>query len=180
MRKKLFVIVHLIAFIFIFTACISGTSNSKDNDTVSAEMMGESADLISCNDENIKFIGFQKAKPDLTDQEGAYIFVYEYTNNTDEPYVYYQHFNINCFQNGSELGPKSYKTHVSSTKAKDQLELLEGEAKKAFNGGTIRFGVVVTPEDDSPITIMATEIGNKDNRGILEINLIDGTVVGNE
>lgn len=171
MKKNISVLALLIAIIFTFTACGGGTSNSKGSGTASAEMMGESADLISGNGENIKFIGFQKAAKDLTDQEGAYIFVYEYTNNTDEPCYYGQHFKITCFQNGSELGPKSFTLHASTTKANDQYDLLESNINEAFDGGTVRFGLLVKPEDDSPITIIADEYGNSDNRGKLEVNL---------
>lgn len=174
MKKVLLFIILMLTSVFLFTACKSGESEIYDSQGSKDEtkMMGQSAELLSCDDGELKYIGFQKADPKLTDEDNAYVFVFEYTNHKEEPSECYSTFNLSFFQNSSELSDEvSY-----STAAKEQSELVHAFFNKALKDGSVRFGQLVIAKDDNPITVMAQEIGNKKHYEMIEVNLNDGSV----
>jgi hypothetical protein len=140
-------------------------------------MMGQSVDLLSCDEGELKFIGFQKADPKLTDEDNAYVFIYEYTNHQNDPSVFYVPFWVDYFQNGSEL-PTSSTHHIVPNL--EQNELLNAYSSEALKEGTVRFGELKIAKDDSPITILAKEQKNQDHNIMIEVNLSDGTVKGSD
>lgn len=161
--------------VFAFTACGGGgSSDSSDAGNTDTKLMGESTDLISCDEGEVKYIGFQKADPKLTEEENAYVFVFDYTNHKDEPSMCQSTFWIQFFQNNSEL-PDDI-TYNSA--AEEQYELVGAWFNEALKDGTVRFGKIIVPKDDSPITIMAKEQNNQDHYETIEVNLSDGTVSG--
>ena len=180
MKKKIFATVLILAMIFAFSACGGGSGSSDTQDDGSAEgtnaeLMGESTDLISCDAGEIKFVGFQKADPKLIDEENAYVFVYEYTNHQDDPSACQSTFWIQYFQNNTEITANNITYY---TDAKEQYDLLQAAFNEALKDGTVRFGQIVLPKDDSPVTVMAKEQSNQDHYEMIEVNLSDGTVTG--
>lgn len=177
MKNKILVIALILAMVIAFSAC-GGGSGSPDSqqENSSSEMMGESTDLISCDKGEIKFIGFQKADPKLVDEENAYVFVYEYTNHQDDPSQCQNTFWIQYFQNGSEL--TSNITYHSS--AQEQYDLVQAFYNDALKDGTVKFGQIVIPNDESAVTVMAKEQNNQDHYETIEVDLGGKVSGGND
>lgn len=174
MKRKLFVITIILAMIFAFTACGgSGSEESADSQDGGKSEKVEGS-LISCDDGELKFIEVQKADPKLTDAENAYIFVFEYTNYMDDPSECQNTFWIQYFQNNSEL---TNSTGWRS-EAQEQYDLVNAQFNTALKDGTVRFGQIVTPKDNSPVTVMAKEMQNQDHYETIEVDISDETVSG--
>ena len=174
MKKTLFLVALMLTIVVVFTAC--GESSDSQGGQDETKMIGQSVDLLSCDDGELTFIGFQKADPKLTDEDNAYVFIYEYTNHTEDPSMSSGTFRIEYYQNGSELSPSAY--HVIPNLK--QIELLQADSNKALKDGTVRFGELRIAKDDSQITVMAHEKSNKDNSAMIEIDLSDGIVKGGD
>ena len=82
-------------------------------------------------------------------------------------------FWIQYFQNGAEF------TTASSwnSAAKEQYELVNAYFNEAMKDGTIRFGQIIVPKDDSTVTVMAKEQFKQDHYETIEVNL-NGEVSG--
>ena len=89
MIKRLSALLLAVLIILSFAAC--GKDKDKDSDDLSApgsssvasgtEATGEQANNpldLTLNNGNIKYVGFQKADPDLTDYDNALIFIFDY------------------------------------------------------------------------------------------------------
>lgn len=174
MKKSLYLIALMLTIVVFFAAC-SGASNSQGGQD-ETKMMGQSDDLLSCAEGKVKFIGIQKADPKLTNEENAYVFVFDYTNQKDEPSEFQSTFWVEFFQNGSELT----NTTPYNSAAKEQYELVNAFFNSALKDGTVRFGIIVVPKDDSPVTVMVKEQKNQDHSVMIEVNLSDGNVKGGD
>ena len=179
MKKKVLVIAIMFAMIFAFSACGGGegSSDSQDSGQAEAGIMGESADLISSDAGELKFIGIQKADPKLVEEENAYVFIYEFTNLKDDPAQCQSAFWLQYFQNNTEITANSL-TYFSE--AKEQYDLVQAFYNEALKDGVVRFGQIVLPQDDSAVTIMAKEQNNQDHYETIEVSLSDGSVTGGE
>lgn len=101
---------------------------------------------------NIRFDHIEKANAKLTDSENALVFVFNYTNSESVPAAVWSTFKLQFFQNGVELTDQvSY-----SGAGGDQYELVGAFFNEAMQGGTVTFGSIVVPKDNSPITIMVS------------------------
>jgi len=180
--KKLFV--NVLCFVIAMSLCACGASPVITNDSGAAtvtesntektdgENQGvtekENSEIDFTLDEgNIKFVKFVKAAPELTDQENALVFIFEYTNYQDRPSNVQSTFWIRCFQNGAELNDSvSY-----SGAAKEQYDLIQSFFSEALKGGTVTFGKLVYPKDNSPITVMVEKQGSKDEYQMMEVDI---------
>ncbi len=130
-------------------------NEADEAETGKAEGLSGQIDF-SLDEGNVKFVRFEKADPDLTEEDNAYVFVFDYTNYQDKPSAVSGTFWIQFFQNGAELSDSvSY-----SGKAKEQYELVGAFQNEALKGGTVTFGRIVLPKDDSPVTIMVKRNGS--------------------
>ena len=169
--KKILSIILTIAVALFLVACGGGqNSSSPQNEEkpkeatteiateatvaeTTTEIKDPTVETIdySCELGKVKYIGFEKADPELTDEDDddAVIFKFEFTNLQNEPKQFQQCFVLRCYQNGVELTKNvSYSGH-----AKEQFELVGAFFNNALKDGTVTFGKLVDPEDDSPITI---------------------------
>lgn len=178
--KKTVLLAFIISMICILgCACGGGSSNSsasQDSGSTDTKLISNETDLMSCDAGSLKYIGFEKADPLLTEEDNAYVFVFEFTNSKDEPAHVQSAFVIQFFQNGTELS----RTGSFSNKAKEQCDLLLATHSEALKDGTVRFGGLALAQDDSPITVIATEQANRDNKKMIEVSLSDGSVKADE
>lgn len=180
--KKLFV--NVLCFVIAMSLCACGASPVITNDSGAAtvtesntertdgENQGvtekENSEIDFTLDEgNIKFVKFDKADPELTDQENALIFIFDYTNYQDRPSNVQGTFWIRCFQNGAELNDSVSYRVVD----KEQYYLIQSFYSEALKGGTVTFGKLVYPKDNSPITIMVEKQGSKDEYQMMEVDI---------
>ena len=180
--KKLFV--NVLCFVIAMSLCACGASPVITNDSGAAtvtesntektdgENQGvtekENSEIDFTLDEgNIKFVKFDKADPELTDQENALIFIFDYTNYQDRPSNVQGTFWIRCFQNGAELNDSVSYRVVD----KEQYYLIQSFYSEALKGGTVTFGKLVYPKDNSPITVMVEKQGSKDEYQMMEVDI---------
>ena len=126
---------------------------------------------------SIRYVSFEQANEGLVDADGALVFVFEFTNEQSKPAQCQNFFRIQFFQNGVELkGDLSY-----SSAGGEQYDLIGAFFSEAMKGGTITFGRIVVPQDDSPITIMVEPNGApvEDNYQMMEVAL-DGSSAGSD
>lgn len=171
MRKK-FLLAFIVSLICIL-ACACGGSTSESDSSSKSDTTVDSIDL-TYDEGNLKYVGFEKAVPELTEEENAYVFIFDFTNTQDSAAQCQSVFKIQYFQNGAEL------TNNASwdSRGGDQYELVNAFFSEALNGGTIRFGQLVIPKDSSPITVMATRNGAEDTVQMMEVD-IESVAVNN-
>jgi len=178
MTKKKFTAILALTLVLVFTACGGGgesSSNSQGSGNTGAAMMGKGADLMSVDKAEIKYVGIQKADPQLTEADNDYVFVFDYTNHSDEAAEVQNFFNVKFFQNGAELN----NSNAYNSAAKEQYDLCSAFFNEALKDGTVRFGMIASPNDSSPVTVMVEEKYNDDNKVMIEVNLSDGSVSSN-
>ena len=86
----------------------------------------------------------------LTSADNAYVFVFEFTNLRSEPAQAQNIFQIQFFQNSVEIRDSG----SWSSNGGDQYDLVSAYFNEALQGGTITFGRIFVPANDSPVTIM--------------------------
>lgn len=101
---------------------------------------------------NIHFVRVERADDELTEGENVLLFVYDFTNQLDNPSQAQNVFWISYYQNGTELK----NSLAYSGAAAEQYELVSAFYNNAMKGGTVTFAQIVQPKDDSPITVMVT------------------------
>lgn len=146
--------------ILSLSLCACGTNpnnqSASDNSNSSSSTQAENnydpeVESIDYSTErgNIKYEYVEKANSELTKSDNALLFVFDFTNEQDEPSPAISPFIIEFYQNGVELSDSpSY-----SSSGGDQYELLRASSDSVMKGSTIQFGQLVVPKDDSPITI---------------------------
>lgn len=161
-----------IAAMLALSLCACG-SNSGSQAESNAQKQAydpavESIDL-SLEDGTLRFVRAEKADPGLTDEDNAFVFVFDFTNSQSTPESVQSVFSIQFFQNGAELG----KSPSYSSRGGSQYELVGAFFDSALKDGTIQFGKIVIPEDDSPITIVAKPNGKptEDNYQTMEVSI---------
>jgi hypothetical protein len=102
------------------------------------------------------------------------VFVFEFTNFKDDPATVQDAFYIQFFQNGTEISNNGSWNSV----AKEQYDLINAQWNTALKDGTVTYGALVFQKDGSPVTIMASDRDNNDNRAMVEVNLSDGKASG--
>ena len=110
---------------------------------------------LECADGILKFVRLEKANAMLTSADNAYVFVFEFTNLRSEPAQAQNIFQIQFFQNSVEIRDSG----SWSSNGGDQYELVSAYFNEALQGGTITFGRIFVPADDSPVTIMVKRNG---------------------
>lgn len=177
MLKKLFLMVA--AGAFSLTLCACGGSGAGGEDTSAStegtqteeyDPMVDSIDL-SLEKGEVRFVRAEKANAELTDSSSALVFVFEFTNKQSAPAQVQSVFQFQFFQNGAEL---SDNLSYSSTGG-EQYELVSSFFDDAMKDGTVTFGRLVEPEDDSPVTIMVNPNGAplEDNYQTMEFDIAD-------
>ena len=91
----------------------------------------------------------------------------DYTNTSDDPKMQQDDFWYRAYQNGVELD-SSFGSYNP-----DLYEPLSDYFKEVMMGGTVTTGQYFLLEDDSPVTIIANEQGNNDNKQSMTISLTD-------
>lgn len=161
--KKLTALLLALLMVLALAACGGGSSDADsaskdeaapvaDGDDAKAEEESPEVDCINMENETgiIKYVRFEKANSGLTSNDNDYVFVFEFTNKKDAPDEVQHSFYISFFQNGVELdNSTSY-----SSNGGDQYELVGAFFNEALKGGTVTFGKIASPKDDSPITVM--------------------------
>lgn len=144
----------------------STSSSSSETQTAEYDPMVDNIDL-SLDGGSIRYDHFEKADAELTDADNALVFVFDFTNAQNTPAQCQSVFRIQFFQNGSELNGN----HSYSSAGGDQYELVGAFFNDAMKGGTVTFGQIVVPSDDSPITIMVSPEGAtlEDNYQTMEV-----------
>ena len=130
---------------------------TNESETEEFDPMVDNIDM-SVEGGSIRFVRVEKANEGLVVDEGAdnaLIFVFEFTNEQNEPAQAQSVFWIQFFQNGTELN----SNYTYSSSGGDQYELVGAFFNNAMKGGTVTFGKIVVPRDDSPITIMMSQNG---------------------
>ena len=104
---------------------------------------------------NVRFNHVEKADAQLTSEENALLFVFDFTNAMSDPAEFQRVFRVQYFQNGTEITNNlSY-----STAGGEQYELVQAFFNSALKDGTVTFAQIVVPKDDSPITVMVRPNG---------------------
>lgn len=163
---KLLALALAVLMMFALAACGSKDSSDKSDDddkesTEASETKKEDEEEkksdnevdsidMDCEKGSIRYVRFEPAVYALTRSDGNYVFVFEYTNNSDEPSEVQRAFSIQFFQNGVELSGAS--TYYGD--GGEQYDLVGAYFNDVLKGGTVTFGRIVTPTDDSPITVM--------------------------
>ncbi len=176
--KKMLVFLLSTLLVVSLCACGAGGANGSGGATAgtssetAVETGGEDDQILvsdpidfTLDEGNVKYVGFEKADPNLTDEENALVFVFEFTNYQDKPAAVQEKFWISFFQNGAELS----KSVSYSGEAREQFELVGSFHDTAMKGGTVTFGRIVVPEDNSPITIMVNKQGDSDTYQLSEV-----------
>ena len=120
----------------------------------------------------LKYAGWEYL-PDgvMTDENYAdakiLVVLMDYTNTSDDPKQQQDDFWYRAYQNGVELD-SSFGSYNP-----DLYEPLSDYFKKVMMGGTVTAGKYFLLEDDSPVTIIANEQGNSDNKQSMTISLTD-------
>lgn len=123
------------------------------------EELGYSVDSpidLKLEDGELMFVRVEKANENLTDFDNALVFVYEFTNLRDEPTDSQRVFWANYYQNGTEITNNA----VYYSNGGDQYDLIGAFYNTALKGGTVTYGQIVIPKDDSPITVYAHPNGS--------------------
>lgn len=119
----------------------------------------------------IKYAGYEYMPAGvLTDEtvdlSKVIVIFMDYTNHReDEPSQMQGDFRYRVFQNGVELD-SNFSSYYG-----DKYAPLEAYFKEVMMGGTVTTGNFFLLEDDSPITIVANEQGNKDNKQSMTVEL---------
>lgn len=119
----------------------------------------------------IKYAGYEYMPAGvLTDEtfdlSKVIVIFMDYTNHReDEPSQMQGDFRYRVFQNGVELD-SNFCSYYG-----DKYAPLEAYFKEVMMGGTVTAGNFFLLEDDSPITIVANEQGNKDNKQSMTVEL---------
>lgn len=119
----------------------------------------------------IKYAGYEYMPAGvLTDEtvdlSKVIVIFMDYTNHReDEPSQMQGDFRYRVFQNGVELD-SNFCSYYG-----DKYAPLEAYFKEVMMGGTVTTGNFFLLEDDSPITIVANEQGNKDNKQSMTVEL---------
>lgn len=147
------------AALIALTLCGCGSNGNSSNGSGNAQteegiLEVESIDY-STDRGNIKYGYVEKASEGLTDSKNALVFVFDFTNKQDKPTSASSTFIIEFFQNGAELSD-----HPSySSSGGDQFKLVSASSDSAMKDGTVQFGQIVIPKDNSPITILVKPNG---------------------
>ena len=177
--KKILAAVFIIVLVLSMAAC-GGNSNQgqageTDQDrTVANEEMVEEIDY-SNEKGAVKYIGFEKADPDLTDDDNddALVLIFEYTNLQNEVKAFWNDFQLKFYQEGTEIK----EAGSWMTKAREQSDLVSAFFDTALKDGKITFGRIVLPKNNSPITVVLS--GNSpESTGVcqmMEINIASDT-----
>lgn len=151
-------------------------AEAADASEAQEDPMVETIDL-TYDEGSLKYVGFEKANEGLTEEENALVFKFDFTNNQTKPAQCQQVFRIQFFQNGAELTNSA----SWSSNGGDQYELVGAFYSSAMKGGTVTFGLIALPKDNSPITIMASHnigIGTSDDYQMMEVDISsDGAAV---
>ncbi|MBR3226447.1 MAG: DUF5067 domain-containing protein [Atopobiaceae bacterium] len=99
---------------------------------------------------SIRFNRVERANDDLTEAENSLVFVFDYTGASDDPIAPLSTFIISFYQNGVELTDRP----AYSSKGGEQYELVKAALGGVMKGGTSTFGQLITPKDNSPITVV--------------------------
>lgn len=177
MLKKLFLMAAAGAFSLTLCACggsgAGGEGSSASTEGTQAEEYDPMVDSIDLSLEKgeVRFVRAEKANAELTDSSSALVFVFEFTNKQSAPAQVQSVFQFQFFQNGAEL---SDNLSYSSTGG-EQYELVSSFFDDAMKDGTVTFGRLVEPEDDSPVTIMVNPNGAplEDNYQTMEFDIAD-------
>jgi len=105
----------------------------------------------------ITYDGAEKAHKGLVDDKNTVIFKCTYASQTERPGKYSSVFSIKYYQGGVEVDASGW----ISSKGKDQYDLCGNAFLEVMKGGTITFGDPVDVKEDSPVTIIVEEIGNR-------------------
>lgn len=148
------------------TSSVSATSESSSSQAAEYDPKVSSIDL-TLDGGNIRYDHFEQANAELTEEEGALVFVFDFTNAKSTPAMCQSTFRIQFFQNGAELNGNT--TYSSS--GGEQYELVHASFNEAMKDGTVRFGKIVVPKDDSPVTVMVSPNGAtlEDNYQTMEV-----------
>lgn len=154
------------------TAPVEAPEPAPEPEKAEYDPMVSSIDL-TLDGGTIRYDHFEKANAELTDSENALVFVFDFTNAQTVPAQCQSVFRIQFFQNGSELSSDS----SYSSEGEDQYELVGAFFNEAMKDGTVTFGRIVVPEDDSPITVMVSPNGVAlaDNYQTMEVNISDAS-----
>ena len=161
------------------SSAASSESTTVDSESAAASSESQAAEYdpvvdaidLTLEGGTIRYNRFEKANEGLTDKENALVFVFDFTNAQSTPAECQSVFRIQFFQNGAELsGSNSY-----SSKGGEQYELVGAFFNSAMKGGTVTFGQIVVPKDDSPITVMVSPNGAalEDNYQTMEVAIND-------
>ena len=189
MKKATAIMLVFLLLLGVFAGC--GKKDSAENPTgeVSVNAQQEEAPEttksdpknstidLSCDEGKISYVRFEKAHPVLTDDDNddALVFVFEFTNYQSSPAQVQSAFDIDFYQNGAELTDSLSYTSGWDDEAKDQYDLVHAFFNNALKDGTVTFGCLVQPKDDSPITINVTaNNGDEDANQMMEVDIRGG------
>ena len=183
MKKLMMALCVSVALALSLGACASNTTDqSTTNDDTSAQntendAMVENIDLALQN-VSLRFDHVEKANEKLTDYQNALVFVFDFTNNQDKPAECQNVFRIQFFQHNSELDDNV--TYSSS--GGEQYNLVHAFYNDALQGGSVTFGKIVVPKDDTPITIVVQDNGlsNEDAYQSMEVPIASFFANGDE
>ena len=118
----------------------------------------------------MQFLRVERASSKISKEKNAYIFVFEFTNFSDEPKSTHSDFWIDFYQNNTQIGYGLSDSYSDSNEK--QSELLHSAYNKALKNGTIPFALFVVAKDSSPITVeIRRNGGSGDESTLFEVNL---------
>ena len=125
---------------------------------------------LSLEKGSIRFNRVERANAELTEAENALVFVFDFTGASEDPVAPTSAFIIDFYQNGVELTERpSY-----SSKGGEQYDLVKAANSGVMKGGSVSYGWLVAPKDNSPVTVVVKGNGTLEkDQQMMEV-AIDG------
>lgn len=131
MKNKFAVLITVL--VLSMTACGENSNQVQVEKADQAAANDEMVEKIDYSSEKgaVKYIGFEKADPKLTDDDNddALVFIFEYTNLQNEVKAFWNDFQLKFYQNGHEINEANSYTGY----AEKQYELVSS----SFDTGRI-------------------------------------------
>ena len=170
MKRILLSLLTAAALCLALAACGSTTESGDTTEDTAGETSAESTnevDTINYETEKgtIVYTGYEFAEwalvehnQDLTQDDQVLIVKFDFTNKQANPAQVQSAFQIQAFQNGTEISD-----NLSWSSSGSQYDLIGNYFSDVLKDGTLSFGKMFPLKDSSPVTIMVSDKDGDEN-----------------